>query len=74
MYSEAEIRMFKALGFNYLLFCQYAPPLLYEIVMKCCFIANMEGDDVDALRRGCKALVDGNPYRLTKEFDSLLEF
>jgi hypothetical protein len=72
--SENESRLFRELGFGYLLDRINDPVALYKIVMEKLFIDNVRGPAVEAFRRGCRALYACKPYRQTPEFDKLLEF
>lgn len=72
-YSQAEIRIFKDLGLEDLLIL--TAPMLYRIAVEHAFIKNLSGPKIEALRKAAEALLfKGKPYRLTEEFDKLLDY
>lgn len=74
VYSKAEQALFEALGFKDLL-SHLEPWGLYRMASEKAFVNNLQGPEIEALRRGTKALlVDCKPYRMTPEFDSLVTF
>lgn len=75
-YSEAEIRLFKALGFSEFVSTtpSVGPATLYLMAASWCFIKDRRGPEVDALRRGYQAFTDRDVYRMTPEFDTLVTF
>lgn len=74
MYSEAEKKLFTALHLEEYL-NKLEPVVLYRVAAEQAFVKDERGPIVDALRRGCQALLhDGTPYRHTEAFDSLLQF
>lgn len=72
-YSQKEQDLFISLGFENLLDVIDVPPSLYEIVAIDCFSKNLTGKSVDSLRRCVTALNVCNPYRMTDEFDALIQ-
>lgn len=73
-YSEAEEKLFSSLGIKDLME-HITPPALYRFAVEKAFISNLSGNNVEALRRGAKAvLVDSKPFRMTEEFDKLISF
>lgn len=77
VYSENELKMFKDLGFSYLIHDDHVdvePYVLYRLAVESCFSKNMEGKAVEALRRGFNAFIKMSPYRKTKEFDELINY
>ena len=69
-YSKAEEAMFAELGLGDLL--QHWPTTAYRSAVETAFFDRLDGPAVEALRRTAKAfLVDGEPKRLTPEFDRL---
>ncbi len=70
--SQTEHALFIALGMDSLLghipICS-----VYSIAMEDMFIANSTGPAVESLRRCCKALRDGSVWRLTPEWDELIQ-
>ena len=73
LYSQKEQIMFTNLGFGHLLDVISCPPNLYEIVAKVCFYEDRKGKDVESLRRCVRAVENCNPYRMTEEFDALID-
>lgn len=51
----------------------FNPPKLYEILAIQCFAENRTGKDVDSLRRIINVLHQCKIFRLTKEFDDLIQ-
>lgn len=72
-YSEKEQQPFTSLGYNYLMNLMNIPPDAYNIVAMNSFTKNLNGKQIDSIRRCICALQAGTPYRLTKEFDDLIE-
>jgi hypothetical protein len=70
-YSERERALFKALGFDHNLE-MFNPPSLYKMIAVKCFADNSQGPEVDSLRRCVSAIENCSPYRMTFEFDSLI--
>lgn len=74
MYSEKEVKMFTALGFEELLErLQDEPVTMYRIVSEEAFIKDLRGPLVDSLRRCLSALRTCSMYRMTDEFDALIQ-
>jgi hypothetical protein len=74
-YSDSEKKVFTKLGYSNLL--DYVQPVvLYRMAIEICFLDNLSGPVVDALRRGGNALLRNRPniYRMTEEFNKLVEF
>lgn len=76
--SDAEVKLFRALGEDYLLDCvesgKLSAPRVYDAVVREVFISNKQGPAVEALRRATKAIHHDFTYRLTPEFDELCKF
>ena len=70
-YSEAETKMFEALGFGSLL-PHLAPYGIYRVAIEDSFIKNRTGLAVESLRRTAEALATCKIYRTTPEFDQLI--
>ena len=70
-YSDKELELIKALGYIDLVY-RIEPVVLYGILIKKCFQENIHGPLADSVRSISIALDKGNPYRMTKEFDSLI--
>jgi len=47
---------------------------ILQMIGKNCFIDNLQGVEVDSLRRLLKAIDNCNPSRGTKEYENLIEF
>ena len=71
IYSEQEIQLFKELKIDDIM--HHEPPVLYAQAIVACFMLNKNDNISDSIRRCNKALVDGSPKRLTKEFNDLIE-
>lgn len=72
--SDKEIALFKSLGYENLLFILDKDPVgLYKMAAEKCFIEDRRGAAVDSLRRCMEALSKHNPYRLTPEFEELIQ-
>lgn len=75
-FSEKELEMIrlisphwsKLIGEMY-----FNEPTVLEVLGKECFVENKTGSAVDSLRRCLKALSMSKPYRLTKEYDELIQ-
>lgn len=75
-YSEKEIQMIKELGFLDLAIDtagNLSELSMYRLMVQSVFIAGSAGPAVESLRRCMKAFVDCKPYRMTKEFDDLIQ-
>jgi hypothetical protein len=72
-YSEKEQIMFTNLGFGHLLDVILFPPKLYTIAAKVCAYENRQGRNVESLHRCVHAIENCNPYRMTEEFDALID-
>lgn len=72
-YSQKEQDLFRSLGYENLMSIIDIPPNLYSIAAIECFVSDLSGKSVDSLRRCLKAIHNLHPYRLTDEFDSLIE-
>lgn len=70
-FSEKEVALFKTLGFENLLHSE--PYVLYQMAALYVFMENKTGNSVESVRRCLRAMQNGSPYRLTKEFDDLIE-
>jgi hypothetical protein len=76
-YSENELKMFKDLGFGYLIHEEHVdvePYVFYRLASEHVFLNNLSGNHVEALRRGYNAFVKCSPYRLTKEYEELINY
>jgi len=74
-FSKAELKMFEALGRSCMCSAEALGPLMaYTMAASEVFTEDEKGPEVEALRRACRALSNGQPYRLTPEFDELLAF
>jgi hypothetical protein len=70
-YSKKEQLLFEQLGYSDML--AQEPVVLYRMIALNLFKQYCRGVLVDSVRRCLKAIDDGAPYRLTEEFDNLIE-
>jgi hypothetical protein len=70
-YSEKEKQLIKAFGYENLL--TVVAPTLYRMMVEKAFINDMKGPHVESLRRCAKALQECKIYRLTKEWDDMIQ-
>jgi len=70
-YSEKEIKLIETFGYGDLL--SVNAPSLYRMMAEKAFIADMKGPHVESLRRCMKAIQECKIYRLTKEWDDLIQ-
>lgn len=73
-YSESEINLFESLGHSKYILNGVNPVALYDIAALKAFRENLQGPEIEALRRGVKAIHGCKVYRMTEEFDNLLRF
>ena len=71
MYSEKEKKLIEHFGYSDLI--HVVPSVLYEIIAMDCFMKNKQGREVDSVRKCLSAIKNCNPYRLTEEFENLIE-
>jgi len=72
MYSDNELKMFRALGIDPSLFC-LEPSSLYRIILDHIFCNNLQGPEVESFRRCYNgAFRSSKIYRNTEEFDNLI--
>jgi len=71
-YSDKEQRLFYNLRFED--FLNQEPAVAYRTLALHCFSKNLQNYLADNVRRCYLALQKGSPYRLTEEFDNLIEF
>lgn len=77
-YSDKEFAMIKAVSPYWAKLISeskvdFCPPTVLEIVAKEAFLEDMKGPAVDSLRRCLKAYTKGKVYRITSEFDELIQ-
>jgi hypothetical protein len=78
-YSEKEFAMIKSLSPHWAKLIEsdktssVMPPQLLSIVALQCFIDNSSGPAVESLRRCVRACQNCKPYRMTKEYDDLIQ-
>ena len=71
-YSANEMLLFKHYRVDDI--CQQIMPHdLYRMMAEKAFLANEQSEYADALRRGLEAMKSCFPYRLTPEFDKLID-
>lgn len=74
-YSDNETKMFNDLGFSHLVYSSLEPCSVYRVAVEEAFLKDLHGPAVDALRRGANAyLVHNKPFRMTPEFDKLVQY
>lgn len=71
-YSNKEQQLINALHFGD--FLNQEPVVTYRALALHCFSKNLQNCLADSVRRCYNAMTEGTPYRLTKEFDDLIEF
>lgn len=71
MYSEKEQQMFDSLQIGHLTRMMF-PSSMYDFAVKKVFTENLQGNDVESLRKTYSAFTKCFPLRLTKEFDDLI--
>jgi hypothetical protein len=71
-YSEKEQQLINALHFGD--FLNQEPSVTYRTLALHCFSKGLQGSLAESVRRCYNALQEGTPYRLTREFDDLIEF
>lgn len=71
-YSDKEQRLICALHFQD--FLNQEPSVTYRTLALYCFSKNLQGELVESVRRCYNAMNNSYPYRLTEEFDDLIEF
>lgn len=76
--TEAELKLIRAISPHWYDLVtgdtEFNTPTVFRILVEKCFIENMEGPAVEALRRAYGAIFKCKPYRHTPEFDKLCEF
>lgn len=71
-YSEGEIQLIK--HFGYMDIAPHLDPVnLYRLMVNRAFLKDMQGPMVEALRRAANALEACKIYRMTPEWEKLLE-
>lgn len=74
-YSDQEIKLFSSLGYENIIGLNSIEPIvLYRMAAEEVFIKNISGPNVDALRRGLKAIVYCECHRNTWEFENLISY
>ena len=71
-YSDKEQQLINALHLGDLL--SQEPAITYRTLALYCFSKGLQGSLADSVRRCYNAMVNSYPYRLTKDFDDLIEF
>jgi hypothetical protein len=77
-YSEKEFAMIKELSPHWAniieadIHSNLMPPSVLEILAMECFREDRKGPEVESLRRCMKALKACKPYRMTDEYDDLI--
>lgn len=73
-YSEKELNLFEALGFEYRMYDHVEPSVMYRMLVEHCFMKNIQGEPAESVRKCINAFWEGYPFRLTKEFDNLIVY
>jgi hypothetical protein len=71
-YSDKEQQLINALHFGD--FLNQEPLTTYRTLALHCFSKGLQGSLAESVRRCYNSLQEGTPYRLTQEFDDLIEF
>ena len=71
-YSEKEQRLIEHFGFQDVAQNVF-PPVLYPMMAAKAFIINEQGPYADSLRRLMAAFETGKAYRLTPEWDAMIQ-
>ena len=69
-YSNKEQKLINALHFGD--FLEQEPSVTYKTLALHCFSKGLQGILAESVRRCYNAMQEGTPYRLTKEFDDLI--
>ena len=78
-YSDKEFAMIKALSPQWAKIIEegrdgsLAEVSVLRILVEHCFIENLQGLAVESLRRCYKAIRECKPYRMTPEYDALIQ-
>ena len=73
-YSQKEIDLFKYFGYYDLIRdTNISAPVIYRMMIEKAFLEDMKGKPVESLRRCQKALNSCSVYRLTPEWDAMIE-
>jgi hypothetical protein len=76
-YSDKEMKLFSYFGFGCLAdrgddSCITAP-VIYRMCVEKAFLNNMQGEAVESLRRCFSALVGSKVFRMTPEWDEMID-
>lgn len=72
-YSKKELELFRAFNVSPNIIKELHHWEIHNLLMHRCFLNNLKGPHVDSLRRCMKALDGNGPYRMTKEYDELIQ-
>ena len=72
-YSKGEILLIRSFGYENLIGL-ISPPQLYRACVEFAFRENLQGPNVEALRRASIALANDAAHRNTIEFEELIRF
>ena len=72
-YSDKEIELIKALGYEDLIDTSISPPSLYRVMAEKCFLDDIRDSRADSVRRCMKALCHTVVYRMTPQWDELIQ-
>jgi len=74
-YSKRERELLKFFGVAKMIEARSMPVMaVYRSAMEQAFLDDMQGPEVESLRRCMRALQKGEPYRNTPEWDELIKF
>lgn len=74
-YSEKELKLFEFFGVSHLLKSSVSlAPVVYRAMVEKAFMDDIKGPEVESLRRCYNALMKCTVYRMTKDWDALIEF
>ncbi len=73
-YSEKELALIKFFGFDNLIdiTCPVAAITLYRMMVEKAFVENLQGLEVESLRRCFKAINESSIFRMTSEWDDMI--
>ena len=75
MYSEKEKELLRFFGFEYYITdSSVAAPKVYSMMAEKAFCKNMQGPEVEALRKCCNALMAGGSFRGSPTWEAYLDF
>jgi hypothetical protein len=74
-YSDKEIKLMTYFGYGEFAKDAFAAaPTIYKMMVEKAFINNMQGLEIESLRRCYKCIQDCSIYRMTPEWDNMISF